>query len=121
MKIEELRSEILRVSTEDGHPASVFDALVCDCGSETFTLFSDEKVGGALAVCSECEANHSIYDTADFLEDIGQNICACEHDVLRLMVGFTLDGEGENADWVYVGAECTHCGLVGVFVDWEEV
>lgn len=121
MKTEALKAEIVRVSTEDGHAATVFDALVCDCGSETFTLFSDEKVGGALAVCSACEVNHSIYDTADFLEDIGQNICACEHEVFCLMVGYTLDEDGENATWVYVGAECTQCGLVGVFVDWEEV
>lgn len=121
MKLEALRTEILRVSTGDGNAATVFEPLVCECGTETFTLFSDEKVGGALAVCSDCEANHSIYDTADFLEDIGQNICACEHEVFCLMVGYTLDDDGGNALWVYVGAECTQCGLVGVFVDWEEV
>lgn len=120
MEHTDIRQEIERYSAENGFPANDFEPLVCDCGCEEFTLFSDARGGGALAVCAECEMNLSIYDSADFIEDIGQNICECGHDRLYLMTGMAHYPDTVDVRWVYVGAKCTACGLVGVFVDWEE-
>ena len=67
MALDDLKAEILRYSTENGYPAESIEQLVCDCGSEEFTLFSDDTEGGAVAVCCKCEMNLSIYDSADFM------------------------------------------------------
>jgi hypothetical protein len=120
MNLEALKGEIVRYSLETGYPADDFDHLVCDCGCATFTLFSDTTHGAAVAVCSACEMNLSIYDSADFIEEAGQHVCSCDHDVLHLMVGLAHYPGTADTQWVYVGAQCTGCDLVGVFVDWEE-
>ena len=121
MALDDLKAEILRYSTENGYPAESIEQLVCDCGSEEFTLFSDDTEGGAVAVCCKCEMNLSIYDSADFMEDVGQNVCTCEGEKLLIMTGIAFHENTKDAQWIYVGAKCTACGLAGVFVDWEEL
>tara|TARA_R110001592_G_scaffold159604_1_gene391216 strand:+ start:846 stop:1211 length:366 start_codon:yes stop_codon:yes gene_type:complete len=120
MSRDDLRAEILRFSTSNGHPAVAFESLVCACGHEKFTLFSDDRSGGAVAVCTACEENISIYDSADFMEEVAQNVCACDHEVLYLMTGMAHYPDSDDVQWVYVGATCAECDLAGVYVDWKE-
>lgn len=121
MSLDDLNAEVLRYSTANGYPAESIEQLTCECGCAHFTLYSDETEGGAVAVCCDCEMNLSIYDSADFLTDVGQNVCACDGEKLCIVTGMAFYEDSEDAHWIYVGAKCPACGLAGVFVDWEEL
>ncbi len=54
------------------------------------------------------------------MEDVAQNTRACAQEELLLMTGVALYSNSDDIRWVYVGAKCPDCGLVGVYTDWAE-
>ena len=120
MNLDDLKAEVLRYSNVNGYPAETFTAMTCTCGGDQFTLYGNESGDAALAVCCACEENHSVYDSADFMDDVGQHVCACDAEALHLMIGLAFHEDTTDARWVYVGAKCVACDLVGVYIDWNE-
>jgi hypothetical protein len=120
MKLPELEAEIVRYSKVNGYAATQFSLIVCECGGSEFKLFSDDNEGGCGAECTKCGDGISVCDSADYMEDIVQNTCNCGHEALRLMTGSAFYQDSTDVRWIYVGASCPKCNLVGVYVDWNE-
>ena len=120
MNRADLEEEITRYSKANKYLATEFNSLACNCGRDLFCLYSDETGGGALASCCDCGKKISIYDSAEYMEDTVQNVCRCGHEALHLTVGAALYEGTKDPRWIYVGAKCPKCNLVGVYVDWNE-
>ncbi len=120
MNLPKLEDEIVRYSKLNGYEATLFHSIVCKCGGDEFKLFSDDNEGGCCAECIRCGDRISVCDSADYMEDIVQNTCSCEHEALKLMTGAALYEDSTDIRWIYVGASCPKCSLVGVYVDWNE-
>ena len=120
MNLPKLKAEIVRYSKSNGYEASEFHSIACECGHTEFRVFSDDNEGGCCAVCADCNRRVSVCDSADYIEDVVQNICRCGHEELKLMTGAALYPDSTDISWVYVGASCPKCGLAGVYVDWKE-
>ncbi|MET4027387.1 hypothetical protein ABIE59_002922 [Marinobacter sp. MBR-99] len=116
----ELEKEIQRYSKLNGYPMDAYEPLVCSCGCRELQLFSDDDEGGAFGICTKCEAEIDIENSKGFMEDTVQNLCRCDNDRLELGVGRAYYPDTSDARWVYVGARCGKCNLLGVYVDWKE-
>jgi hypothetical protein len=95
--------------------------LVCTCSNTTFLLYTDEDQGVAVRECTACENVHPIGDSDEYLEEAEpeQNICLCEKEVFQLVIGVALYRESSDIKWLYVGARCIACGLVGCYGEWK--
>ena len=113
--------EYLRGYSEDGYPALHFADAVCTCSGRIFLLALDEAEGAALRKCTGCGDEHAIGDSEESLEDaeLEECGCPCGAEGLELTVGVALYAESEDVRWIYLGARCPHCGLVGCYGDWK--
>lgn len=116
----ELEKEIQRYSKLNGHPIDVYEPVACSCGCSELNLYSDDDEGGAVGVCIKCSAEIDIGSSKSYMENPVQNLCQCDNDRLELGVGRSFYPDSRDARWVYVGAHCGKCNLVGVYVDWKE-
>jgi len=117
MKLEQ---EILRYSTKNGYAITSYTDINCSCGSSEFHLYSDDNEGGAFVVCSKCRAEQDIENSRGYIKEALNNICNCDNDKLKIGVGKAYYPDSNDNRWVYIGAECGKCGLLGVYVDWKE-
>lgn len=115
-----LEKEILRYSKLNGYAISDFEKLSCSCGSEKFRLYSDDVEGGAFAICTQCNHEIDIETSKRVIEDKQQNICTCDNEFLRIGIGKAFYNDTKKIRWIYIGAACNDCGLLGVYVDWNE-
>ena len=115
-----IQKEILRYSKLNQYPIDQFDQLVCTCASKEFELYSDDEEGGALAVCVSCGAQHDIEKSAKYIEQRVQNVCRCGSANLNIGIGKSYYPDTTDVRWMYIGAGCKMCNLVGVYVDWQE-
>ena len=116
----ELEKDIQRYSKLNGYPIDAYESVVCSCGCDELQLYSDDEEGGALALCPKCGAEIVIENSKSYVEDPVQNLCRCDNGQLQLGVGKSFYPDSRDARWVYVGAQCRKCNLVGVYVDWKE-
>ena len=117
---EKLQFEIIRYSKLNGYEATKFDSLICSCNHTDFKLFSDDVEGGCSAECLNCNQSISVCESADYMEEVLQNICNCGNESLQIITGLAFYEDSTDIRWIYVGASCQMCNLVGVYVDWNE-
>lgn len=115
-----LEKEILRYSRLNGYPIDEYAQVVCSCGCRELQLFSDDDEGGAFGVCTKCGSEIDIENSKRYMEETFQNLCQCDNDRMELGVGKSVYPDTQDARWIYVGAQCGKCNLVGVYVDWKE-
>jgi hypothetical protein len=111
----------LRDYSQKSYPVEHFADAVCGCSGRTFVLSIDETQGVAVRRCIACKLDHPIGDSDEYLEDaeLEECGCPCGKDDLELTVGVALYPESEDVRWLYVGARCVHCGMVGCYADWK--
>ena len=116
-----LQEEVLRYSKKNGYPISDFSQLNCVCGNLKFHLISDDEQGGAIAICPECGQEHDLESSKEYMEEPVRNICLCDNDRLSIGIGRAYYESSKEVRWVYVVANCSRCGLSGVYVDWKQL
>ena len=115
-----VEAEINRYSKLNGSPISDYRDILCVCGGEKFNLYSDDDEGGAYLKCENCNVEHDLMNSKKYIESEFQNTCSCGNEELGIGVGITTHQNSDDPLWVYIGASCEVCGLVGVYVDWKE-
>jgi hypothetical protein len=109
-------------SRKNGYPAEHFADAMCRCSNRTFTLLVDDTEGAAIRKCIACGHEHPIGDGDEYLEgaELEECGCPCGAEGLELTVGVALYTGSQDVRWLYIGARCPHCGLVGCYADWKD-
>lgn len=117
----DIRDEVLRYSHLNGYVAQHFADAICVCGSKTFRLTLDDNEGAATRICSECNIEHAIGDSENFLEDasLEECDCPCGSESFEITIGVSLYDDSEDVKWLYLGCRCSKCGLTAVYGDWK--
>lgn len=117
----DIRAELLRYSKANQCPAHHFADASCKCGHMRFRLAIDDSRAAASRICAACHAEHQIGGGPTALKEnkVGECICPCGCSEFEITVGLSLHEGSENVKWIYFGCRCPHCGLTGVFGDWE--
>lgn len=117
----DIRDEVLRYSQLNAYVAQHFADAICACGSRTFRLLLDDNEGAAVRVCSQCNTEHPIGDSQEFLEDASLEECACPcgAESFEITIGVSLYDDSEDVKWLYLGCRCSKCGLTAVYGDWK--
>ena len=119
----QLQSKITQFSIKNGYVAKHFAMPICKvCSNDTFTIVMNENEGVAARICTRCHYEHGIGDSDDFIDDIEEVYsiqCTCGSDQFKMMAGLALYDDSESARWLYIGCECSACGLSGVYGDWK--
>jgi len=60
-------------------------------------------------------------DSDEFANDaeFERHACICDAAEFELLSGVALYEDSNDVRWYYIGCQCTHCHLVGVFADWK--
>jgi hypothetical protein len=117
----DIREELARYSKANAYPVHHFADAVCKCGSRLFVLSVDDTEGAAIRHCDDCEDEHPIGDSEEYLEDADLEGCECPcgSDVLEITVGVSLYAESQDVRWLYIGCRCRDCGLTACYGDWK--
>lgn len=118
---DDIRDEVHRYSRLNGYMVQHFADAICTCGSRTFRLALDDNEGAAVRICSQCNADHAIGDSEDYLDDASPEECACTcgNEAFEITLGVSLYDESDDVKWLYVGCRCSKCGLTAVYGDWK--
>ena len=120
---DDLIAELRRYAKLNGYPIDAAEEQSCACcGEQVFTMFSDGEDGGALLRCTKCAERRFVTDSEEHLDEnqLEQHACLCGNEALQVAVGLALYEGTQDVRWVYVGAYCPQCGLVGTYIDWNE-
>jgi hypothetical protein len=111
--LSELAAEVSRIDE--------FRLARCNCGSSGFRMEADRSEGVAQKTCVSCGVSSFICDSHKYWEDAKPKglTCTCGAKEFNVGVGFSLRKEKQDIRWLYVGARCLHCGILGCFVDWK--
>lgn len=117
----DIEVEIRRYSELAGDPTTLYRSAACGCGNRSFRLLVDEAEGAAVRVCSRCESQHPMGDSADYLAEatLEECECPCGNSALEIVVGVALYQDSEDIHWLYFGCRCPRCRLVAVYADWK--
>jgi hypothetical protein len=117
----DIREELLRYSKLNGYVAHHFADAICKCGGKLFRLSVDDTEGAAVRKCCDCEIEHPIGDSDEFLDEAELEECACPcgGDNLEITVGVSLYADSDDVRWLYLGCRCPRCGLTAVYGDWK--
>lgn len=117
----DIRDEILRYSKLQGYLASQFADARCSCGATAFMLLLDDREGAAVRHCTNCEVEHPIGDSDEFLEEANLEgcVCPCEMEEFEITVGVSLYEDSDDVRWLYLACRCTSCRLTAVYGDWK--
>jgi hypothetical protein len=118
---DDLHPELLRYSKVNGYVVDHYADAVCTCGGQRFWVGFDEVQGAAVRVCTACEKEHPIGDSADYLDEaeLQGAECVCGAHAFEITVGVSLYRESEDVRWLYLGLRCVQCGLLGCYADWK--
>ncbi len=111
----------LKVLTEDGYGVQAFRLARCACGSERFELEADGNEGTARRTCAACGAQQFMCDSAEYWDEAepeAWSCVECKSKHANVGVGFALLESGE-VRWIYLGARCASCGILGCYADWK--
>jgi len=114
--------EYLAAYSSDGYESSVFRLALCTCGSVQFKLEADDNEGTARRTCTACRMEHFICDSEDYWSDAEPETwqCVeCHSSSANVGVGFALYADSSDIKWLYVGARCSTCGVLGCFAGWK--
>lgn len=117
----DIREELLRYSEKNGYVAEHFADAVCTCGGREHALLLDDNQGVAVRKCRQCDGEHPIGDSDEYLEDaeLQDCECLCGGTGFEITVGVALYLESEDVKWIYIGCRCPGCGLTGCCGDWK--
>lgn len=117
----DIRDELVRYGELNEYVPTQFADAKCKCGSKTFQLALDDDAGVAVRTCSQCEKEHPIGDSDEYLEEaeLESATCVCRKDVFEITVGVALYDDSKDVRWLYVGCRCPACGLTGCYGDWK--
>jgi hypothetical protein len=117
----DIPEEILRYSKKNGYVAEHFADAVCKCSGRVFVILLDGNEGAAARTCIECNYQHPIGDSEEYLDeaDLHQCECLCAAETFEVTVGVSLYLESDDVRWLYLGLRCSQCGLTGVYGDWK--
>lgn len=117
----DVHAEIRRFSGLNGFIAEHFADATCSCGNQVFRLLVDEDEGAAVRQCSNCNVEHPIGDSEEYLDDAVFEACSCicGSDDFEISVGVSLYEDSEDVRWLYIGCRCDQCNLTGVYGDWK--
>ena len=121
---DDIHESIIDYSTENGYQenlATHFADAVCTCGNFVFSLLMDEDAGVAIRICANCNVEHPIGDSAEYMDDaeVSGSLCVCNEEEFEITIGVTLYADSEDVRWLYVGCRCVKCGITGVWGDWK--
>jgi len=118
---EDTQAELLHYSQCNKYEAVQFAESVCVCGNRFFKLESDAEEGAARRVCTSCGIVHLMGDSDEYVDDavFKRHPCVCLAEDFELLSGAAIYRDSNDIRWYYIGCQCTHCHLVGVFVDWK--
>ncbi|SNT32805.1 hypothetical protein SAMN05421770_107214 [Granulicella rosea] len=111
----------LEAYSAKSYKTDLFRLSTCKCGGTAFSLLADEDEGCAQRICARCGEEHFLCDSEDYLEDAtleAWECVECEGAVANVGVGFSLYEDGEIR-WLYVGARCAACGMLGCYSSWK--
>ena len=116
----DIREELQHFS-KNGYPSLHFADAICICGNTTFQLSLDDNEGVAVRICTICNAEHPIGDSAEFLEDaeLEECECPCGANEFEVTAGVAPTKHGEDVKWLYIGCRCVRCGLTACYGDWK--
>lgn len=117
----DIHGEIMRYAGLNGYPAEHFADAICQCGGRHFRLSLDDDAGAAVRRCADCNGNHPIGDSSDYLDEAKPEECSClcGQDVFEISAGVALYAGGQDVRWLYLGCRCISCGLTAVYGDWK--
>lgn len=117
----DIREELLDYSKANADPIRHFADAVCVCGGQTFVLSLDDDEGAAIRTCVNCQREHPIGDSEDFLEsaELEECGCPCGADEFEITAGVALYRDSDDVKWFYLGCRCVACGLVACYGDWK--
>jgi len=119
----DLTLEIKRFAECNNYPADEISEVKCaNCKQQLFMLFSDTDESGALCKCKNCSEKIFIRDSQDFinLEELDNHECVCGNTDFTVNVGLSFYQGVKDVRWVYTGGYCAKCGMVGIYIDWNE-
>jgi hypothetical protein len=116
-----LRQYLTVFSIANKYVAEHYIEAKCVCGNTVFKLELDDIEGVAIRICTECQNLHYIGDSKEFLErsELDSCECQCGNDAFEITVGVALYRESSAVKWMYIGARCVDCKIVGCFGDWK--
>ncbi len=120
----DIRDELLRYSKLAGNGSYHIEHFVdakCTCDSRVFKISIDDDEGVAIRTCIECDHEHPIGDSEEFLEDATPEECQCPcgNEEFELSGGVSLYTDSDCVKWFYIGCRCVRCGLVACYGDWK--
>ena len=117
----DIREELIRYSQLNKYTAVHFVDAVCICGGKLFNLALDEDAGVAVRRCINCQNEHPIGDSDEFLEDaeLEDCECPCGSRTFEITVGVALYESSNDVKWIYIGCRCKNCGLTACYGDWK--
>ncbi len=117
----DIRAELIRYGKLDDEVPTQFKDIRCRCKSTLFRLQIDDEQGAAVRICTQCEKEHPIGDSAEYLDvaELGKCDCVCGEDRFEITVGVSLYDDSQDVRWVYIGCRCPACGLTGNYGDWS--
>lgn len=117
----DIRGEIHRYSQLNEYVAQYFADAICACGSRTFRLALDDNEGVAIRICFECNSEHAMGDSEDYLDDATpeERACPCGSEAFEITLGVALYDDSADVRWLYVGCRCPKCGQTAVYGDWK--
>jgi hypothetical protein len=118
---DDIKTEMLRYSKQNGYEATQYASSTCACGSAHFKLETDEEEGEARRICVKCEAVVLMGDSAEYAADatFDNHECMCDGVTFELLSGVALYSDSNDVKWYYIGCKCATCNLVGVFAEWK--
>jgi hypothetical protein len=111
----------LKAFADDGYEVRAFRLAHCTCGSDRFSLEADDNEGAARRTCVACGTEYFICDSADSWQDAEPepwSCIECKSKHANVGCGFALRANGE-VRWIYVGARCARCGILGCYAGWK--
>lgn len=115
--------EYLRAYSKDSYPATLFRLARCQCGSEIFSLETDDDEGVARRTCVKCGSVHFICDSENYWKEARPESFECVEcggTTCNVGVGFALYEDSPSAiKWLYVGERCATCGVLGCMAGWK--
>ena len=104
----DIRAELLGYSKANAYVAEHFADARCTCGAHVFGLSLDDTEGAAVRTCSECDQEHAIGDSGDYLDEaeLEDCECPCGGTDFEVTVAVALYKGSDDVKWLYLGCRC---------------
>lgn len=116
-------AEYLKAHLIDAYDVHEVRLAKCKCGSMEFELEVDDEEGAVRRTCVGCRKAQGICDSGEYWDESNPppwKCVKCGSNRANVGVGFSLyDDDPTGIRWLYVGARCLHCGILGCVTEWK--